>query len=327
MSAQMQRALAWPVAALAWLGRQGTRALMALVFIGLAVPPLGQFLKPYIAGSVFVLLCISFTRVDTVALRAYLSRPALVIGATLWSAVAIPLLFGAGSLLTHLDRSSPDLFLGVMLQAVTSPMMSAPAVVALMGLDATLVLITLVTTTVLVPFTAPLIVSLFFGQALTLSPLALGVKLLALLAGAIVVAFVIRRLAGPDAIVRHNNAIDGFNIIVLLVLVSGLMGSVATSFWADPVGVLLSTLLAFAASLLLLGLTTLVFRKAGDERALALGFMVSQRNLGLMLAATDGALPGLTWLYFALSQFPIYLSPQLLKPLVRRLRARPAPAG
>lgn len=42
-----------------------------------------------------------------------------------------------------------------------------------------------------------------------------------------------------------------------------------------------------------------------------------------MLAATDGILPGTIWLYFALSQFPIYLTPQLLKPIVRR-RLRPA---
>jgi hypothetical protein len=60
----------------------------------------------------------------------------------------------------------------------------------------------------------------------------------------------------------------------------------------------------------------------------ALGLMVSQRNMGLMLAATDGVLPGTTWLYFAVSQFPIYLSPQLLKPMVRKLTAqRTAPAG
>jgi len=52
--------------------------------------------------------------------------------------------------------------------------------------------------------------------------------------------------------------------------------------------------------------------------------MVSQRNMGLMVAATDGLLPGTTWLYFALSQFPIYLSPQLLKPLVRKLIAQSA---
>jgi BASS family bile acid:Na+ symporter len=35
-------------------------------------------------------------------------------------------------------------------------------------------------------------------------------------------------------------------------------------------------------------------------------------------------LPGTTWLYFALCQFPIYLSPQLLKPVVRRLSVRAA---
>jgi BASS family bile acid:Na+ symporter len=43
--------------------------------------------------------------------------------------------------------------------------------------------------------------------------------------------------------------------------------------------------------------------------------------MGLMAAATGGALPGLTWLYFALSQFPIYLSPRLLKPRVGRMGA------
>ncbi|MES2601665.1 MAG: Na+-dependent transporter [Pseudomonadota bacterium] len=326
MSANMQQSLAMPVAALAWLGRQGTRAIAALVFIGIAIPPLGAVLKPYVTEAVFVLLCISFMRVDIAAMRGYIARPALVIGATLWSTIAVPLLFGLGGLAGGLDKSSPDLFLGLMLQAVASPMMASPALVALMGLDSTLVLITLVTSTALVPFSAPLFAWLFFGSALTLSPLALGLKLFAMLAGAILVAAVIRRLVGADAIVRHRQPIDGFNILVLLVFVSAVMGTVAASFWAEPVRVLLLTAVAFAVFAVLLGATALVFRKAGHERALALGLMASQRNMGLMLAGTDGALPGLTWLYFALAQFPIYVSPQLLKPLVRRLRGIAAPS-
>jgi len=60
----------------------------------------------------------------------------------------------------------------------------------------------------------------------------------------------------------------------------------------------------------------LIFRSAGHDRALAL--TVSQRNMGLIVAATEGALPGTTWVYFA--QFPIYWSPQLLKPIAKRLR-------
>jgi predicted MFS family arabinose efflux permease len=137
---------------------------------------------------------------------------------------------------------------------------------------------------------------------------------------------VIRRLAGAATIVRNKHAIDGFNILVLLVFVTAVMGTVAASFWAQPLRVLLMTVFAFAVFAVLLGVTALVFRKAGRERALALGLMASQRNMGVMLAATDGVLPGLTWLYFALAQFPIYLSPQLLKPLVRRLRGASTPA-
>jgi BASS family bile acid:Na+ symporter len=45
--------------------------------------------------------------------------------------------------------------------------------------------------------------------------------------------------------------------------------------------------------------------------------------MGLMLAATGGVLPDYVWLYFALCQLPIYLLPQLLKPLARRLIGRP----
>jgi len=45
------------------------------------------------------------------------------------------------------------------------------------------------------------------------------------------------------------------------------------------------------------------------RRECRLGLTVSQRNMGLMLAATAGALPATTWLYFALCQFPIYITP------------------
>jgi BASS family bile acid:Na+ symporter len=41
-----------------------------------------------------------------------------------------------------------------------------------------------------------------------------------------------------------------------------------------------------------------------------------------MLAAAGGALPATTWLYFALTQFPYYLAPQMLAPIARRLTAQ-----
>src|SRR5882757_230379 len=322
MPAALQNTLAMPVRALAWLGRQGTRAIAALVLIGIALPPLGEILKPYVAEAIFLLLCISFMRVDIAALRDHLRRPGIVLAASVWTMIAVPALIGLGCLAAGVDKSSPDLFLALMLQAVASPMMAAPALAALMGLDSTLALITLVTGTALVPLTAPLFAWMFFGTALKLSPLGLGVKLGLILAGSLGVAITIRWLFGIAAIRRHREPIDGVNILILLVFVSAVMGEVAGSSWADPLQVIGVALLAFAIFFALLGATMLVFRRLGRERALALGLLVSQRNMGLMVAATDGALPGLTWLYFALSQFPIYLSPQLLKPIVGKLSAR-----
>jgi len=322
MPVTLQGIAAVPVRALAWLGRQGTRAIAALVFVGIAAPPLGALLRPFVTEAIFLLLCISFMRVDLAALRDHLRRPGVILAATAWTTLGVPLIAGLGSLATGLDARSPDLHLAVMLQAVASPMMAAPSLAAVMGLDATLVLVTLVTSTALVPFSAPLFAYAFFGSALTLSPLALGLKLVAILAGSMLVALGIRWTAGAAAIARHRSPIDGLNILILFVFVSAVMGTVVGSFWADPVGVIELAMFAFAVFFALLGVTVLIFRRIGHDRALALGLMVSQRNMGLMLAATDGVLPGTTWLYFALCQFPIYLSPQLLKPIVRKLSAQ-----
>src|ERR1700728_1129572 len=188
--------------ALAWLGRQGSRAIAAVVFIAIAVPPLDALFKPFVTEAIFALLCLAFLRVDTAALRGHIRKPGLVLAATAWTSLVVPTLIGRVCLLTHLDTRSRALFLALMLQAVASPMMAAPAFAAVMGLDSTLVLTTLVMSTAITPLTAPLFAYAFIGPALMLSPLALGVKLFAILAGSLAAAAIIRRLAGLAAIQR-----------------------------------------------------------------------------------------------------------------------------
>jgi BASS family bile acid:Na+ symporter len=313
---------ALPLRALTWLGGQGTRAVAAVVFIALVVPPLGALLRPYVTEAILVLLCISFMRVDLAALYGHLRRPALVATATAWTTIGVPLIVGLTTHATGLTERSPGLSLALMLQSMASPMMAAPALAALMGLDATLVLVTLVTATAVVPFTASLFASLFLGGMLSISPLTLGLKLLGILAASLLAATAIRRILGAETIQRHKQPIDGFNIIILLIFASAVMGDVAHDFVANPLFTIGIAALAFAVYFTLLAITTLLFRRIGHERALALGLMVSQRNLGLMLAATAGVLPPTTWLYFALTQFPIHLAPYLLTPIARRLTAR-----
>src|SRR5262249_8673383 len=79
---------------LAWLGRQGTRAVALSLFAGRALPWLRAAWKPLFTPSVFVLLCLAFLRVDPAALRRRLARPSLVLAATAWMMVATPVVCG-----------------------------------------------------------------------------------------------------------------------------------------------------------------------------------------------------------------------------------------
>src|SRR5258706_4331711 len=106
-----------PLAALAWLGRQGTRAIAALVFIGLALPPLDALLKPFVTEAIFGLLVIAFVRVDPAALRGYLGRPRLVLAATAWTMLVLPTCYSVGRVLLLVDALDPHLVLGLMLLA------------------------------------------------------------------------------------------------------------------------------------------------------------------------------------------------------------------
>ena len=297
-------------AALAWLGRQGTRAVAAVIIIGVTVPPLGV-LKPLLPASVFLLLVLTFLRVDPDAIRARLARPGLVVGASLWVMLAQPLLLIGLYWLAGFKAHSPELFVALLLQAASIPMMSSPAIAAIMGLDAALVLSALAGCTILIP--------LFADGAVSLSPAGLGLTLFAMLAGAALIAAIVRRLTGTEAIARRRAEFDGISVLLLLVFCCALMHDVAARSYADPVKAIGLFALAFAVGIAMLVLTVLVFSAAGWRDAFALGLMTSQRNTGLMLAAAGSVLPDLVWFYFAMAQFPIYFAPYLLGPVARRI--------
>ena len=111
-------------AAVAWLGRQGTRALAVSIFLGLAVPPLAAYVKPYLGETVFVLLLFSYLRTDPAAFRRYLSAPKLTIMAALWVMVAVPLLFGTAYALFGIREMEPALYTIMILQLATTPITS-----------------------------------------------------------------------------------------------------------------------------------------------------------------------------------------------------------
>jgi BASS family bile acid:Na+ symporter len=304
-------------AALAWLGRQGTRALAASVFLGLAVPPLAAYVKPYLGETVFVLLLFSYLRTDPAAFRRYLKAPALPIIGALWIMIGAPLIFGAAYSLSGLRDAMPALYQIMILHLAIAPITSSAAFAALMGLDVAFSLVTLIACSIISPLSTVAFSYVFLGSSL-FSPIELGAKLFVFFAATGTVAYVIRRIAGQPWIERQKEPIDGLNVIAVFVFAIAAMDGVPRHVIDDPLFALALLALIVVLTCMLLALSVLVFRRAGLDRGLVVGMLTAFRNLGVIMAAIGTSLPDLAWFYFALAQFPIYLTPALLAPLARR---------
>jgi hypothetical protein len=305
-------------AVLSLIGRHGTLVMAASLFVGLFVPGLAAASKPLLGPAIIAMLLFAFLRMDPTMLRHHMTRPGLVAAATLWIMLVVPATLGTLFVVFGVQQRVPGLFFILVLQISAPGLISAPALAALMGLDVTLTLASMILCMAITPLTASLFTHIFLGTALA-SPLVFGLWLFLIIAGSAAVAAIIRRLAGRAFIEAQRLAIDGLSVIAMLLFAVAAMDGVADHFRADPLRVVGLTLLAFALALGLIGVTALAFARAGRSRAFAIGLIAGNRNIGLMLAATGFAAPDIAWLYFALAQFPIYLLPHLLKPLARRL--------
>lgn len=308
-------------AALGLAGRHGTLLAATSVFVGLAVPALAAACKPFLGEAIVIILTLAFLRVDPADLRRHWSRPGLIAAATIWAMLIVPAVLGMAFLAFRLDQWAPGLYFMLVLQMSAPGLMSSPALAALLGLDVALTLATLIVSTAIAPLTASFFTHIYLGTALA-SPLAFGIKLFLIIAGCALTAAVIRRVTGQAFIEAQHERIDGLSVLAMFMFAVAAMDGVADRLRSEPLLVLELTALAFGLALIMTAFTAVIFLRIGRARAFAIGFITGNRNVGLMLAATGFLVPDLAWLYFAIAQFPIYLLPHLLKPLVRRFLSK-----
>jgi BASS family bile acid:Na+ symporter len=169
------------------------------------------------------------------------------------------------------------------------------------------------------PVTTVTLSYLFLGTSL-FSPIELGFKLFFFFAASGAVAYGIRRIAGQQWIERQSEPIDGLNVLAVFVFAIAAMDGVPRHVMADPIFALELLALIIALTCVLIGISVLVFWRAGIDRGLVIGLLAAFRNVGVIMAAIGTTLPDLAWFYFAMVQFPIYLLPALVKPLAKRLQ-------
>jgi BASS family bile acid:Na+ symporter len=114
--------------------------------------------------------------------------------------------------------------------------------------------------------------------------------------------------------------VDGAVVVLLVMYGIGVMDGMLAKLLAEPAWVAGGLALAFLGNFGLNALTALATWPAGPKVALATGLLSGNRNMALYLAVLPAATEPRILLFFALCQFPLFLSPFLLRPVYDRLR-------
>jgi BASS family bile acid:Na+ symporter len=306
------------IRALAFCGRHGTALLAGGFFIGIVIPPLAALLRPLLGASVFLLTAATMLAVDWRALGAHLVRPwrvALIVG---WTMLGAPALTALALQLVPLPSA---LAKALVLWAASSPLISAPAIAALLGLDPALALLVWVIGTFLSPLTLPPVVLGLVGLRLEIGMLPLMANLALFVGGAALIAFAARWLIGAERVAQQRVAVSGLNVVLLLIFGVAVMDGMTRTLVASPGEVLLYAATATAASAVLQLASFLVFCGLERRAALTAGLIGGSHNFAIVWAALGAAEASGLLLFFAAVQLPIFVLPAVLRPIYRRLGA------
>ncbi len=301
---------------LAFLGGHATWVLFVGVFLGLALPSLSTLARPLLAPAVAVLLTATLVRIDWRFMLNHLRRPWSAAVIIIWLLIGAPLATAGVLALVPLPTS---LTTALVLMAAAPPILSAAPIAMMLGLDGALALVVGLIATLLTPLTVPPLALALLGLELDIGITEFMVRLAVVVAIALAAALVIRRAIGRERLPRLSRHLDGLVVVVMLVFAVAIMDGVTATLAERPTTVALWLLAAFVANPALQIAGALAFAWLGQRRALTVGLVSGNCNMGLLLAAFPPDTDTDVVLYFAVAQLPMYMLPALLLPLYRRL--------
>jgi len=294
---------------LAWSARTASVLLAVGIFGGVVSPGLAKAFSGFVTPNVLAMMTLVLLR-----------RPFRVVAIVAFQLVACPVLVWAIAKPLDLDGG---ITAGIVIFATGCAATSSAAFARMVGLDPELSLVTSLATTLLVPFTAPPMALMLLGVDLSISTGAFMGRLALVVGVPVLVSLMLRRLIGPAALERWADAIDGLLVWLVVFYGFAVMDGLGARMAADPGWVIQAVLAAFIVDYGLNLVTTGTFAGFGAHIAASAGLMSGNRNMALYLAVLPTTADPRIALFFGLCQFPLFLSPFLLKPLYRRWLAAP----
>lgn len=298
-------------------GRNGVCVLAAGALAGILCPAAAAAAKPVMGIAVFVFMLGAFLKADGAMLRAEIAAAPNLVRLLLWASLGVPLVTLGIVTLAELPEGIEH---GMILAALAPPAGSVAAVAAIFGLNPALALLAIVVPTALSPVYLPPLAEALTGDALSIDPTGMALKLAVIVGGAAAVAELLRRYA-PQSVARNPQAMTGIAVFGLVIVAIGAMDGMAMRILAAPATVAGVILLAFTLNLGFQALGAALFFEEGRARALTLGLLSGNRNVTLVWAASAGCLVDRpdAELFLAAATVGIFVTPLIVSRPIRAM--------
>ena len=299
-----------------WVAGRATWFLAGGVFGGIAWQPLADALAPWLEALIVMNLSLSMMRIEPAALKDYFRRPGLIAVIFVFSMGIAPLILWG---LTLTAGIGGPLGAGIVFHALTTPIMSAPALCILFGLDFALALIITVLSYALVPFTLPPLALWLLGIELDVTVWELMWRLGRIVGASFLIAVIARRLMSPEFMNAQASRMDGIMVFGMVGVAVSLMSGLPDFAAARPDFTAVVTITTFAVNIGLQIIAAALFWRIGRKAAVTIGLVTGNTNVALVLAAVSETASYDLLVYFVVGQFPIYILPLVAVPIYRRV--------
>lgn len=273
-------------------------------------------MRPHLPALIALLLLLAALRIGPRTAMGSLDALGQTVRRVLLFQLAAPIAVLAILFPLGLATTSAGLVLVLMLAA--PPVTGSPNLTILLGQDPAAAMRQLLVGTALLPLTVLPVLLLLPGLGDAADVIAGSLRLLAVIAASVGLAFALRLLVAQDLSESARAALDGASAIVLAVIVVGLMSAVAPALGAAPARLL--AWLAFAMALNFgaqIAVNLALRGSATPQDRVAISVVAGNRNIALFLVSLPAATVEPLLLFIGCYQVPMYLTPILMRRVLR----------
>ena len=296
------------------------------VAIGILFPNVANAFLPHIFTALFFIVVFSLNTMDerpTLVATKIDRQLCAIVG---WQMFVLPALAMLGCALLN----TPMIITTVLLATTTAgSVFASPTLAQLMGLNRTLAMRAMVLTTAVMPVSL-----LLFGELSGVLPTDISfthyfMQIFYYLVTPLAISFIyweIRHYISVSSRKILEEGMKGGALAAVLVFCIGVMAKLHSADPAHVEHLLFYAFFAAVAPMAMYGLTLVTFAKSGWRTSATLAMLAANRNVALSFALLHSVFPPNIMLYVAVSQFPIFLSPLIIRlaQLIRRSWRRTA---